>query len=38
MGKKDWFVDSGILVQGSADQNFKRMHYLQSIRLHKDAF
>ena len=31
MGNKDWFVDSEIIGQGSADQGFEGM------RLHKEA-
>ena len=38
MDNKDWFVDSGIISQGSADQGFEGIHYFQSMRFHKEAF
>ena len=37
MDNKDWFVDSGIISQGSADQGFEGIHYFQSMRFHKEA-
>ena len=37
MGNKGWFIDSGIIAQGSADQCFEAIHYFQYIRLHKQA-
>ena len=38
MDNKDWFVDSGIIGQGSTNQVFKGMHHFQTMRLHKEAF
>ena len=35
---KDWFVDSGIIAQGSSQKDFERIHHFQSMRLHKEAF
>ena len=37
-GNKSWFVDSGIIAQRSADQDFEEILYFQSMRLHKEAF
>ena len=38
MDNKGWFVDSGIIHKGSADQGFEGIHYFQSMRFHKRAF
>ena len=38
MGNRVWFVDSGIIAQGSLDQGFEGIHYFQSMYLHKEAF
>ena len=38
MGDKSWFLDSGIIAHGSADQGFERMHYFQFMLLHKETF
>ena len=38
MSNKGWFVDSGIIAQGSADQGFEEIYYFQSMRLHNEAF
>ena len=37
MGNKGWFIDSGIIAQGSTDQCFEGIHYFQPMRLHKQA-
>ena len=37
MGNKDWFVDSGIIGQGSVDQGFEGIHYFQSMCLDRKA-
>ena len=37
-GNKSWFVDSGIIAQRLADQDFEEILYFQSMHLHKEAF
>ena len=37
MGNKDWFADSGINAQGSADQGCEGIHYFHSMCLHKEG-
>ena len=38
MGCKYWFVDSKIIVPGSAEKGFEGCHYFRSMRSHKEAF
>ena len=36
MSNKGWFVDSGIIAQGSSHQYFEEIHYFQSMRWRKE--
>ena len=38
MGYKDWFIDSGTISAGSADQAFQGKHYYRCMRVLKEAF
>ena len=38
MDNKEWFVDSGFIVQESSDQGFEEIHYPQSRYLQKEIF
>ena len=38
MGSKGWFVDLGIIAQGSTDQGFEEILNFQPMRLHKEEF
>ena len=38
IGYKQWFVESGVMLEGSAEQAFKGKHYYRCMRLLKAAF
>ena len=38
LGFKDWWVDAGVVAEGSVDQASEGRHYYRSIRLHKQSF
>ena len=37
-GYQDWYVDSGVIAEGSAENAFKGSHYYRSMRITKEGF
>ena len=35
---KSWFIESGVIANGSADQEIEGRHYYRSIRILKESF